>query len=116
MLIKWNEPLFSREGDILGNSVVSATKEDVINWRRKTHKYPSDMSDEDVLDEFKVVYWAWEEPQIDGYFVSGPETSFVVYEHKDIEPFLTALYMCGMIDDKNDYTATKISFEYKETV
>lgn len=51
-----------------------------------------------------------------GYFVDGPETSFVVYEHKDIEPFLTALHMCGMIDDKSEYTATKILFEYKETV
>lgn len=51
-----------------------------------------------------------------GWFVGGPETSFVVYEHKDIEPFLTALYMCGMIDDKSEYTATKIPFEHKEMV
>lgn len=43
-----------------------------------------------------------------GYFVSGPETSFVVYKHKDIEPFLTALHMCGMIDDKSEFTATKV--------
>lgn len=49
-----------------------------------------------------------EEEMTKGYFVSGPETSFVVYEHKDIEPFLTALYMCGMIDDKSEFTATKV--------
>lgn len=46
-----------------------------------------------------------------GYFVSGPEISFVVYEHKDIEPFLTALHMCGMIDDIEEYTATEIKHE-----
>lgn len=51
-----------------------------------------------------------------GYFVDGPETSFVVYEHKDIEPFLTALHMSGIIDDKDEYTATEIPFEYKEIV
>lgn len=53
---------------------------------------------------------------IKAHFVSGLETSFVVYEHKDIEPFLTTLHMCGMIDDKSEYTATRILFEYKETV
>lgn len=45
------------------------------------------------------------------WFVSGPETSFVIYEHKDIEPFLTALHMCGMIDDKSEFTATKVEIE-----
>lgn len=46
-----------------------------------------------------------------GYFVDGPETSFVVYKHKDIEPFLTALHMCGVIDDIEEYTATEIEYE-----
>lgn len=48
---------------------------------------------------------------IKGYFVDGTETSFVVYEHKDIEPFLTALHMRGIISDKNEYTATKVEIE-----
>lgn len=47
-----------------------------------------------------------------GYVVMGPETEFVVTSKNEVERFLDALHLAGIIDDKDDYTANEISLEY----
>jgi len=61
MLIKWNEPLWGFGGEIIGNSIISATPEDVVRFWRFQHNGYNSLSDEEVLDEFIVVNWAWKE-------------------------------------------------------
>ena len=43
---------------------------------------------------------------IKAYFVSGPETTFLVHSIKDAGKFLSALEVCGVIDNKDEYTVT----------
>ena len=59
--ISWNEPLWGHDGAICGNSIVTASKEDVIAFWRYQHFGYVGRSDEEVLDDFMVVNWAWEE-------------------------------------------------------
>ena len=47
---------------------------------------------------------------IKSHFVSGPETTFLVHSLKDAGKFLSALEMCGVIDDKNEYTVTRFVY------
>lgn len=47
---------------------------------------------------------------IKAYLVSGPETTFLVHSIKDAGKFLSALEMCGVIDDKYEYTVTRFMY------
>ena len=48
---------------------------------------------------------------IKAYFVSGPETTFLVHSIEDARKFLSALEMCGVIDDKDEYTVTRFVYD-----
>lgn len=48
---------------------------------------------------------------IKAYFVSGPETTFLVHSIEDARKFLSALEMCGVIDDKHEYTVTRFMYD-----
>lgn len=39
---------------------VRMTEAEVISWYRKGRSYPPEVSDEQIIDEFCVVHWAYE--------------------------------------------------------
>ena len=60
-MIVWNEPLWSGT-EIVGNSVVRATEEDVIKYWRATHPV-YEYTDEEALYSFMSTHWAWKKEQ-----------------------------------------------------
>jgi len=65
--VEWNEPLWGKGGQVLGNSIVRAAPKDVIAWRRFHHMYGNLMTDEDILDDFMVTHYAWFKEYPDEY-------------------------------------------------
>lgn len=57
--VEWIEPLYTRNGDIIGNTFVRALPEDIINLNRYNEPRWKNYSDEDVLNSWMVVNWAY---------------------------------------------------------
>lgn len=56
-IVQWNEPMCLDPGFTI-SGVMSATEEDCIRLHRHTHPTVA-YSDEEALDEFMMVNWAW---------------------------------------------------------
>lgn len=61
-IVVWNEPLWigKEKGEPTLNSVVRASESDVVKWIRLADPLTSKgRPDDDLLDEFMIVNWAW---------------------------------------------------------
>lgn len=67
----YNEPIFSKDGEVLGNIVITKSEEEIINeylpyWsERMIEKYGEDeflklFCDYDCIMDWVVINWAWE--------------------------------------------------------
>lgn len=56
--VVWNEPLCLDEGHVY-NSLQLAEPKEVIGLWKHTHPEYNYTSDEEALEDFMIVYWAW---------------------------------------------------------
>lgn len=55
----YNNPIMDSQGNIIGNEMILMTEEDAIKWWRYSHPEYNKFSDQECLDSFSTIYWAW---------------------------------------------------------
>ena len=69
-VLKFNNPLST---DPVVNCISFVTLEDAINFTRIVHPN-EDMTDEEALEEFKIINWAWYVDVPEDFFWSSNES------------------------------------------